>query len=124
MSAPRTALREAVEQSPGRCHGQPFGRILETQTVTRTTLREDPRNSNSKSDSPSGGTLKQLLGQKDQTYDLSTGLHTYGVIYPAGLRRPKLVPTGTQTAFRLYETISWEEERKLDNAWHVYESKG
>jgi hypothetical protein len=31
---------------------------------------------------------------------------TYGVIYPAGLRHPKLVPTGTQTAFRLYETIS------------------
>jgi hypothetical protein len=33
------------------------------------------------------------------------GLQTYGVIYPAGLRRPELVPTGTQTAFRLYETL-------------------
>jgi hypothetical protein len=33
-------------------------------------------------------------------------LHTYGVIYPAGLRRPELVSAGTQIAFRLYETIS------------------
>ena len=70
--------------------------------MSRTALREDPRNS----DSPSGGTLEQPLGKKDRTYDLSTGLHTYGVIYPAGLRRPELVPTGTRTAFRLYETIS------------------
>src|SRR5215216_5149621 len=39
-------------------------------------------------------------------------LYTYGVSYPAGLRHPELVPTGTQTAFRLYETISWEGEKK------------
>jgi hypothetical protein len=40
-------------------------------------------------------------------------LHTYGGIYPAGLRRPELVPAGTQTAFRLYEKLfSWEEERE------------
>jgi hypothetical protein len=72
-----TALREA---------------LTESRTVTRTALRE------ALSNSPSG--------KKDQTYDLSTGLHTYGVIYPAGIRRPELVPTGTQTTFRLYETIS------------------
>ena len=41
-------------------------------------------------------------------------MHTYGVIYPAGLRRPELVPAGTQTAFRLYEKLfSWEGEREL-----------
>ena len=62
-----------------------------TRTVTRTALRENPRTA---------------PRAKDRNYDLSTGLHTYGVSYPAGLRRPELVPTGTQTAFRLYETIS------------------
>jgi hypothetical protein len=51
-------------------------------------------------------------------------LHTYVVSYPAGLRRPELVPTGTQTAFWLYETISWEGEKKPDHAWHLYERKG
>ena len=83
--------------------------------MSRTALQEDPRNSDGHSDSPSGGTLEQPLGQKDRTYDLSTGLHTYGVIYPAGLRSPELVPTGTQTAFRLYETISCEGEKKPDH---------
>ena len=95
-AVPRTALREAVGQNLGRCHGQPFGRALEARTVTRTGLREDPR------------TAPQA---KDRNYDLSTGLHTYGVSYPAGLRRPELVPTGTQTTFRLYETISCEGEK-------------
>jgi hypothetical protein len=75
---------------------QPFGRITETRTETRTALREDTR---------------IAPWAKDQNYNLSTGLHTYGVSYPAGLRRPELVPAGTQTAFRLYETISWEGER-------------
>ena len=79
--------------------------MLETRTVTRTALWEDTQNLDGHSDSPSGGTLEQPLRQKDRTYDLSMGLHTYGVIYPAGLRRPELVPTGTQTAFRLYETL-------------------
>jgi hypothetical protein len=69
----------------------------QTRTVSRTALREDPR------------TTPRAM---DQTYDLSIGLHTYGVSYPAGLRRPELVPTGTQTAFRHYETISWEGEKK------------
>ena len=55
-SAPQTALREAVEQPPGRCRGQPFGRTFETRTVTRTALREDLRNSDGHTDSPSGGT--------------------------------------------------------------------
>src|SRR3989337_1213849 len=32
-------------QSLRQCHGQPFGRTLETRTVTRTALREDTRNS-------------------------------------------------------------------------------
>ena len=60
-SAPQTALREAVEQPPGRCRGQPFGRTFETRTVTRTALREDPQNSDRHLDSPSGGTLEQPL---------------------------------------------------------------
>ena len=55
-SAPRTGLREAVRQSPGRCHGQPFGRTFETRMVTRTALREDLQNSDGHMDSPSGGT--------------------------------------------------------------------
>ena len=55
-SAPQTALREAVEQPPGRCRGQPFGRTFKTRTVTRTALREDLRNSDGHTDSPSGGT--------------------------------------------------------------------
>ena len=91
MSAHRTALREAVGQSLGWCHGLPFGRTLKTRMVTRTALQEDPRTA---------------PRAKDRTYDLSTGWHTYSVIYPAGLHRPELVPTGTQTAFRLYETNS------------------
>src|SRR3990170_4055731 len=70
----------------------PGGGRTVPRTVSRTALRE------ALSNSPSG--------TKDRNYDLSTELHTYGVIYPAGLRRPELVPTGTQTAFRLYETIS------------------
>src|SRR3990170_7604845 len=82
---------------PGRCRGQPFGRTSETRTVTRTALRED---------------TQTAPRAKGRNYDLSTELHTYGVIYPAGLRRPELVPTGTQTAFRHYETISWEGEKK------------
>ena len=41
---------------PGRCRGQPFGRTFETRTVTRTALREDLRNSDGHTDSPSGGT--------------------------------------------------------------------
>ena len=65
--------------------------------VTRTTLQEDPR------------TTPQA---KDRTYDLSTGLHTYGVIYPVGLCHPELVSTGTRTAFWLYKTISGEGEKK------------
>ena len=48
--------------------------------MSRTALREDPRTA---------------PRAKDRTYDLSTGLHTYGVSYPAGLRRPELVPAGT-----------------------------
>ena len=59
--------------------------------MSQTALREDSRTA---------------PRAKDRNYDLSTRLHTYGVIYPAGLRRPELVPTGTKTAFRLYETIS------------------
>ena len=98
----RTALREAVGQSLGRCHGQPFGRTLEARTVTRIALREDPRTA---------------PWAKDRNYDLSTGLHTYGVNYPAGLRRPELVPAGTQTAFRLYEKLfSWEGEERASKA--------
>ena len=89
-----TALREA---------------LTKTRMVTRTALRE------ALSNSPSG--------KKDRTYDLSMWLHTYGVIYPAGLRRPELVPTGTQTAFRLYETISLGGREKPEMSWHVYESK-
>ena len=42
--------------APGRCRGQPFGRTFETRTVTRTALREDLRNSDGHTDSPSGGT--------------------------------------------------------------------
>ena len=80
LVCPRTALREAVGQSLGRCHGQPSGRTLETRTVTRTALWEDPQTT---------------PRAKDETYDLSTGLDTYGVNYPAGLRHPELVPTGT-----------------------------
>ena len=41
-----------LRQPSGRPHGQPFRR------VTRTALREDPRNMDSNSDSPSGGTLE------------------------------------------------------------------
>ena len=104
----QTALREAVGQSPGRCRGQPFRRTLETRTETRTALREDTRTA---------------PRAKDRNYDLSTGLHTYGVIYPAGLRRPELVPTGNQTAFRLYEKTLFVGGRERDRrAWHVYES--
>ena len=76
---------------PEQLPGQPFGRTPETRTVTRTALRAEERN-----------------------YNLSTGLHTYDVSYPVGLRRPELVPAGTQTAFRLYEKLfSWEGEREL-----------
>ena len=89
--------------------GQPFGRTLETRTETRAALREDTRTA---------------PRAKDRNYNLSTGLHTYGVSYPAGLRRPELVPTGTQTTFRLYETISLGGREKPDKSWHVYESKG
>jgi hypothetical protein len=101
----RTALREDLRNSNGhsdspsggpsklgRSLGQPFGRTLETRTLTRTALRE--------------AHSKQPLGHKDRNYNLSMRLHTYGVTYPAGLRRPELVPAGTQTVFRLYETIS------------------
>ena len=42
--------------APRRCRGQPFGRTLETRMVTRTALREDLRNSDGNTDSPSGGT--------------------------------------------------------------------
>jgi hypothetical protein len=59
--------------------------------VTRTALQEDPQ---------------IAPREKDQIYDLSMGLHTYGVSYLAGLRRPELVHAGTQIAFWLYETIS------------------
>ena len=69
--------------------------------VTRTALREDTRTA---------------PRAKDRNYDLSTGLHTYGVNYPAGLRRPELVPAGTQTAFRLYETISLGGREKPDKS--------
>ena len=102
----------------------PGGSRTVPQTVSRTALREDARNSDGHSDSPSGGTLEQPLGQKDRTYDLSTRLQIYGVIYPAGLRRPELVPAGTQTTFRLYETISLggREECQIMHGF-VYESK-
>ena len=109
LVCPSDSFREAVGQSLRRCRGQPFGRTSKTRTVTRTALREDTRTA---------------PRTKDRTYDLSTGLHTYGVSYPAGLRRPELVPTGTQTAFRLYETISLGGREKLKMSWHVYESKG
>ena len=89
-TVPRTVSRTALQEA-----------LTETRTVTRTALRE------ALSNSPSG--------KKDRTYDLYTGLHTYGVSYPAGLRRPELVPTETQTAFRLYETISCEGEKKPDH---------
>ena len=88
----RTALREALTESRTVTRTTLREALTETRTVTRTALRE------ALSNSPSG--------KKDRTYDLSTGLHTYGVSYPAGLHRPELVPTGTQTTFRLYETIS------------------
>ena len=87
-----------------RSLGQPFGRTFKTRTVIRTALRE-------------------ALTNKDRNYDLSTELHTYGVIYPAGLRRPELVPAGTQTALRLYETISLGGREKPDHAWHLYVRK-
>ena len=91
---------------------QPFGRRSDSPSDDVT-------------DSPSGGpsklerklrqpfrrTLEQPLGQKDRNYDLSMGLHTYGVSYLAGLHRPELVPAGTQAAFRLYETISLGERK-------------
>ena len=89
----RTAPPDGVADSPSggpskleRSLGQPFGRTFKTRTVTRTALRV-------------------ALTNQDRNYDLSTELHTYGVIYPAGLRRPELVPAGTQTALRLYETL-------------------
>ena len=69
--------------------------------MSQTALREDPRTA---------------PRAKDRNYDLSTRLHTYGVNYPAGLRRPELVPTGTQTAFRLYETISLGGREKPDKS--------
>ena len=72
--------------------------------MSRTALREDPRNSDGDSDSPWEDT-RTAPRAKDRNYNLSTGLHTYGVSYPAGLRRPELVPAGTQTALRLYETL-------------------
>ena len=56
---------------------------------------------------------------KDRTYNLSTGLHTYGVTYPAGLRCPELIPTGDQAALRHYETISWRE-RKNGRSLHTF----
>jgi hypothetical protein len=87
-TVPRTVSRIALREDP------------QTRTVSQTALREDPRTT---------------PRAKDQTYDLSTGLHTYGVSYPAGLRRPELVLTGTQTALRLYETISCEGEKKPDH---------
>ena len=43
---------------------------------------------------------------QDRAYDLSTGLHTYGVTYPVALRRPELIDTRDQITFRRYETIS------------------
>ena len=97
-TVPRTVSRTALRKA-----------LTKTRTVTRTALRD------ALSNSPSG--------KKDRTYDLSMGLHTYGVIYPAGLRRPELVPTGTQTAFWLYETISRRGREEARRAWHVYESK-
>ena len=98
--------------------GQPFGRRSDSPSDDVT-------------DSPSGGpsklgrSLGQPFGHKDRNYNLSTGLHTYGVIYPAGPRRPELVPAGTQTAFRLYEKLfSCEGEERACKEKHVYESKG
>ena len=78
-TAPRTMSWTALREDPP-----------ETRTKTRTVLREDTRTA---------------PRAEDQNYDLSTGLHTYGVSYPAGLCRPELVPAGTQTALRLYETL-------------------
>ena len=101
----------------------PGGGQTVPRTMSRTALREVPRNSDSLPDNPSGGTLEQPLGQKGRTYDLSTGVHTYGVIYPAGLRCPELVITRTQTAFRLYETISLGGREKPEMSWHVYVRK-
>jgi hypothetical protein len=83
------------------------GRQTVPRTVSRTDLREDPRTS---------------PWAEDRTDDLSTALHTYGFNYPAGLLRLELVPTGTQTTFRLYELFRVSERRKPDNAWHVYDS--
>ena len=74
-SAPQTALREAVEQPPGRCRGQPFGRTFETRTVTRTALREDPRNSDGDLDSPSGGHSNSPSGKRSKLQSL------YGVAH-------------------------------------------
>ena len=89
--------------------------------MSRTALWEDPRTANGNSDNRSGGPSNSPSA-KDRNYDLSKGLHTYGVSYPAGLRRPELVPAGTQTAFRLYETISCEGEKKPDNCMACVEN--
>jgi hypothetical protein len=85
------------------------------RTVSWTALREDPRTRTALWEDP-----RTAPQEKGQTYNVPTGLHTYVVSYPAGIRRPELVPTGTQTAFRLYQTISWEGERKPDHTWHFY----
>ena len=71
----RTALREAVGQSLGRCRRQPFGRTLETRMVTRTALREDTRKPNGNSDSPSGGHSNSPSGKRSKLQSL------YGVAH-------------------------------------------
>ena len=72
------------------------------RTVPRTALRAVPRTALR----AGSRTVPQT---EDRNYNLSTKLHTYGVSYSAGLRHPELIPTGTQTAFRHYETISWRD---------------
>ena len=115
-SAPQTALREAVEQPPGRCRGQPFGRTFETRTVTRTALREDLRNSDGHTDSPSGGT-HELRPKLRSLYRVAhIRCHLSGRASPSrtsSCRNPDSL-TALRNSFR------GRERRSQIIAWHLY----
>ena len=114
-----------VEQSPGRCRRQPFGRTFETRTVTRTALREDPQNSDRHLDSPSGGTLEQpLRALRSKLRPLYRVAHIRCQL--SGRASPSRTSScrnpDSLSALRNY--FARRERRSQIIAWHLYESKG
>src|SRR3989337_1927093 len=116
----------------------PGGGRTVPRAVSRTALREDLRNSNGHSDSPSGGhtelgpSLGQPFGRHSRTAPRALRSKLRPLYRVAHIRchlSGRASPSRTSShrnpdSLSALRTISWEGERMPDHAWLLYESKG